>query len=214
MSMTGFALSRGRLVEKHGLPFDLASEFVTIVTSDVPVSALERKRSALVVVKPRGLPACRVMAARTVGGVFASGKLAGVDIVVTSGAVFRRSAEINIFQAGFQHRWTMAVSAGYAAVSAEERKICFRMIEAVKFLPSCGRVAGFAARRRTVRTLRFHALFELTVMRIHVASRAGTILKAIFHGYRRSRGDGFVTIRAQDRQVGAGQRITSILVTS
>ena len=146
LSVTGFALSWCRLVEKHGLPFDLASKFVTIVTSDIPVSTLERKRSALVVVKARGLPACRVMATGTVGGLFAGGELAGVGIGVTSGTVFRRGSEINLFQAGFERRRAMAVGAGYAAVSSEERKFCFRMIKAVKFLPSCGGMASFAAR--------------------------------------------------------------------
>lgn len=57
LSVTGFTFSRRRLVEKHGLSFDSANDFVTFVTSDVPVSTFERKRSALVVVKLRWLPA-------------------------------------------------------------------------------------------------------------------------------------------------------------
>jgi len=89
-----------RLVEEHGLPIHLAGNFVAIVTSDIPVRTLERKRSALVVIKLRGLPARRVMAARAVGGVFTRGKLAGVGIVVTSGAVFRRGAVIHVFLRG------------------------------------------------------------------------------------------------------------------
>lgn len=196
MSVTSFAFSRRRLVKKHGFPFDLASSFVTFVTTDISVSTLERKGSALVVVKVRWLPAGCVVATGTVGGVFASCELAGVWVVVTSGTVFRRGAEINIFQTSFQRGGTMAVGAGYAAVSAEERKFCFRMIKAAEFLPSCGRMASFAACRRSVRAFRFHAFAELSVVRIDVTTGAGTIFKAVFHRRRRSGGDGLVTIRA------------------
>jgi hypothetical protein len=196
LSVAGFALSWCRLVEKDGLPLDLAGNFVAVVTGDISVSTLERKRSALVVVKLRWLPACRIMATGTVGGLFASCELTGVGIGVTSVTVFRRDAEINIFQAGFERLRAMAVGASYAAVSSEERKFCFRMIKAVKFLPPSGRMASFAARKRTVRTLRFHLFAKLPFVRILVTCCAGAVFELVFHGRRRSRGDGFVTIRA------------------
>ena len=203
--MTSFAFSRRRLVEEHGLPIHLAGDFVTIVTSDIPVSTLERKRSALVVVKLRGLPACRIMATRTVGGVFTSGKLAGVGIVVTSRAVFRRGTIIDIFQTGLQGRRTMAVGAGYAAVSAEKGKFRFRMVKAVEFFPVCRRVAGFASCHRAVRALRLHLLPELPSVRILVTCRAGTVVEKVFHGCCRTNGNWLVAIHAEDRSVPAGK---------
>ena len=210
--MTGFALSRCRLVKKHGLPLDLVGNFVAVITGDIPVSTLERKWSALVVVKLRWLPACRVMATGTVGGLFAGGELAGVGIGVTSGTVFRRGAKINIFQAGFERRRSMAVTAGYAAVSAEERKFCFRMIKAVEFLPSCGRMASFAACRRSFRTLRLHLFAKLPFVRILVTCRAGAVFELVFHGRRRTERNRLVAIQAENGSVPAGKGKARLIV--
>ena len=152
------------------------------------------------------------MATGTVGGVFAGSELSSVGIVMASRAIFQSGAKINIFQAGLQCRGTMAIGTSYAAVSAKEREFRFRMIKPVKFVPSCGRMAGFASRHRSVWTLCFHAFTELPVMWIRVTSGAGTILKPVFHRRGRARGDRFVAICAQHRQMSTGQRKTGVLV--
>lgn len=196
LPVTRLAFPRRRLVEKHCLPIHFARNFVTFVTTDVPVSSLQRKWSAFVVIKLRWLPARRVMTTGAIGSVFASSELSGVGIGVTSGTVFRRGPEIDILQACLQCRGTVAIGAGYAAMRAKESEFCFRMIKPAKFVPSYGRMASFASRHRSVRTLRFHAFAELPVMRIHVTTGTGTILKPVFHRRWRLRGDRFVAICA------------------
>ena len=132
----------------------------------------------------RWFPALGVVAAGTIGCIFASGKLPSVGIVVASGALCGSGMEIDTLQAGFKRRWTMAVPAGDASVSPEQRKRRFRMVKPVELLPRFSCVAGFAARRSAVRTFRLHPLAELTFVRIDVAAGAGSIFKLVFHGDR------------------------------
>src|ERR1700676_164633 len=131
------------------------------------------------------LPARRVVAPRTIGRVFACGKLSPMRVKVAAGAWFRSGAEIDIFQIGLERRGAMAVRAGYAAVRAQQSKRSLRMVEAVHLFPHGRGVAGFAARNCAVRTLGLHALAELPLVRVQVTSGAGTICKLVFHGRRR-----------------------------
>ena len=86
------------------------------------------------------------------------------------------------------------------------------MIEPREFLPRPSRMARFAARRGSVRTLDFHPFSELFFMRVHVAAGTGPIFKSVLHWRRRPRSYRLVTIRAENRHMRAGQGKPGVFV--
>lgn len=99
----------------------------------------------------------------------------------------------------------MAVRTGYTTVRPQQRKLRFRMVKPVEFLPVCGGVAGFASGHRAVRALRLHPLAELSFVRILVTRGAGAVLESVFHGCCRSRGNRLVAIHAEHSSVPASK---------
>jgi len=93
------------------------------------MSAIERKWGAPVVVEFSWFPTRRVVAAGTVGCLFARGKLAGVRVAMALAALFWSSAEVDAFQIDLKRWGTMAVAAGYSPVRTQERKFRFRMVK-------------------------------------------------------------------------------------
>lgn len=121
------------------------------------------------------------MATGAVRHVPAAGKLPSMRIVVASGTLHRRGAEIHVLQRRFQCRRPVAIGTRYRSVRAKQRKLGLRMIEAVQFLPLDRRVARLASRSSAVRAFCCHLLAELTGMWIGVACRAGSIFKTELH---------------------------------
>jgi hypothetical protein len=74
-------------------------------------------------------PARCVVAAGTVRGIFARGKLARVRVAMASSTLFWSSAEVNALQNSLKRWRTMAVAAGYSPVRTQERKCRFRMVK-------------------------------------------------------------------------------------
>jgi hypothetical protein len=74
------------------------------------MGALQRKWSAFVMIEFRRLPPRRVVAAGTIGRVFACRKLSRMRVAVAAGTLFRSGAEIDIFQVGSSAggRWQSA----------------------------------------------------------------------------------------------------------
>ena len=100
----------------------------------------------------------------------------------------------------------MAITAGDGAMSANQGKLCFGMVEAVDVGPGASIVAGFAAERCAIGAFASHAIVELALVRIFVARSA----VAIFEMERKNLvgaacGTLLVAIRARDGDVRAHQ---------
>lgn len=132
-------------------------------------------------IKSCRFPAIDVVATGAILHVPAAGKLPSMQIVVASGTLHRRGAEIHVLQRRFQCRRPVAIGTRYRSVRAKQRKPGLGVIETVQLLPLDRGVACLASRRSTLRALCRHLLAELTGMRIGVACGAGAIFKAEFH---------------------------------
>lgn len=64
-----------------------------------------------------------------VSGVSACRELPRVRVLVASETLFGSRAEIYILQSGLERLRSMAIAAGYAAVRAEQGKLCFRVVK-------------------------------------------------------------------------------------
>jgi len=166
------------------------------------------------VIEQSGLPLRAVMA-RDAARNAALGELFAVDIFVTAFTLGRRGLEIDVRQLGFQIRRSVAIRAGGGAMRSNERKICLGMIESRQLVPRLGRVAGFAARRLTVRSRAAHPLLELSFVRIGVAGRAIKILPMVNRGhFVADLNRFFVTLTAGYSDVTAGEQEAGLLMTS
>ena len=84
----------------------------------------------------------------------------------------------------------------------QERKLCSGVVEPIDVRPGLCRVARFASEGRPIRSFVRHALVELALVRVLVASRARAVLKMERQDLVRApAGSQFVAIAAGDRDV-------------
>ena len=102
------------------------------------------------------------------------GELAAVRIRVAGFAILRRSLELNFVGAG---KRLVAFAARGHAMSPEQGKFRFRVIEASNVDPGFGGVARFAAQRGSIGAFQRHAVLEFALMRIGVAGSASAVRK-------------------------------------
>lgn len=173
----GTVLGR-RLVEENRLLGHHFHQFVTFGAAHVLVRSPKRKIGPLVMVERRRLPLDAVVAvgaARDIG----FRELLAVDVLMAILALRGSSLEIRIDQLGLKVRRLMAIDAGRRLMGSEQREFCLRVVEPRHFFPRFGGVTSLAARRGTIRALLLHALFELALVNIFVATGAVEILPVV-----------------------------------
>ena len=100
----------------------------------------------------------------------------------------------------------MAIAARHGTVSAYQRELCFGMIEAVDVCPGLYVVAGLAAEGRAIGAFAGHAVVELALVRILMASRACAVFKMEGKDFvDAAASPNFMAIGARDRDMGASQ---------
>lgn len=176
--MARCAILRSGLVEEYGLSFDQAGQGMAPLTAHVTVHPLQRELSAGVMVEERRLP-LRAVVAVGAGGHAILCELLAVDIFVALLALGRRGLEIHIDQGGFQIGRLVAVHAGGGAMGPDQWEGSPGMVEVGEFLPGLGGVASLAPGGFAVGAGLPHALIELSLVRVGVASRAGKIVPVI-----------------------------------
>jgi len=137
-------------------------------------------------------------------------ELCAVRIRMAGFAVLRRPLELNIMSARLR---LVTIDTSNHAVTPNQRKFCFRMVEAPDVDPGPRAVARFAPQRSAVSALLRHAILEFALMRIGVAGGARLILEMERKNLVCSSGKaGLVALRASHGHVGAGQREVCLLV--
>lgn len=209
--MAGRAFLRSWFVEQNRFAFDLAHQFVAVGALHVGMHALQREGGAPVVVEERGFPLGAVVtfgAGRNVS----PRELLAMRIVVALLALFGSGFEVDVHHRGFEIRRLVAIDACGGAMRAQQGEIRPRVIELGQLLPRfCGMTCLAAAwASRGLRLL--HALIELAVVRIGVATGA-TQIGPVIDGRRRLQFGGlFVTIRTGHCNVLASQNEARLFV--
>jgi len=99
------------------------------------------------------------------------------------------------------------------AVSTDQSKFRFRMVEAANVDPGACAVARFAAQRRAICAFLRHALLEFSLVNIFVAGGAGAVGKMERQNLVRSSAQArFVAIRASHGHVRPGEHEAGVLV--
>jgi hypothetical protein len=97
-----------------------------------------------------------------------------MDVNVTSLASFGRALKLRVSGTG----WSFVTgTAGSGAMRSNQWKFCFRMIELFDIGPGLHAMTSLAAELRTAGTALLHALVELAMMRIGMASRATPVFE-------------------------------------
>ena len=181
--MAGGAILWRRLVEEHGLSGHHFRQLMALGAAHILMSAAQGERSSLLVVEERGLPPHAVVALGTARNVSHS-ELLAVNVFMAVLALCRCGLEVHIDQLGFKIRRLVAVHAWRRTVRSEQREFRLGVVEARKLLPRLCGVTGFAPRHRTIGARLLHALFELTFMRIAVATGAVEVAPVIHRRLR------------------------------
>jgi len=178
---------------------------VAIGAFHVRVHALQRKGGAPVVIEERGFPLGAVVALGARRHVSPC-ELLAVRIFVALLALFGRSFKVDVHHRGFEVRRLVAIDARGGAMRAQQRKSSFRVIELGQLLPRFCGMASLATAGASRRLGLLHALIELSIVRIGVATGATQIRPVIDRGRRLQLGGLSVTISARHRDVLAGQK--------
>lgn len=120
-------------------------------------------------------------------------------------ALFGRGLEIHVHHRGFEIRRLVAIDAGGGAVRTQQRESRRRVIELSQFLPRLRGMAGLASAWPTRCLCLLHALIELPLVGISVATGATQIRPVIDRRGRLQIGGRFVAISTRHRDVLAGQ---------
>ena len=197
-------------VEQDGLTLDLALQGVAHRATHICVSACQRELSAFVVVERGGRPTLIHVTIPALRDSVFRGKLAAVRICVAPFAILRRSLELNLLAA---RERLVAFVACNGAMSSDQGKFGFRVVEAADVDPGPGAVARFAAQRGPIGALLGHALLEFALVGIGVAGGACAVFEMERQNLVRSSAQArFVTLRAGDGHVRPGQHKAGVLV--
>jgi hypothetical protein len=207
--MTIGTLGRRKLVKNDGFVADRSRLGVASVAQNVCVASRQRKRSALIVVESRWHPANGVVAI-CAARLAVLDELPSVNIRVTVLAIFRRAFERYFANAGGR---LVARAAGNRAVSANQRKIRFRVIEASCIDPRLNAMASLTTHGRAIGSAQRHLSIELAMMRIGVAGYATSILEIEWQRFIETRAHYFfVTLDARHDGMSAFERKARFLV--
>jgi len=197
-------------VKQDRLALNLALQSVAHRAAHIGVRPCQRELCAVIVVKRGRSPPQAYMAIPTFCNSVLSNKLAAVRIGMASFAIRRRSLELNLVGTG---RHLVALIAQDRAMSPDERKFRFRMIEASNVDPGSGAVTRFAPERRPIGALLHHPRLEFSLMGIHVTGGARAVLEMERqYPVRSSAKSHLVALRAGDGQVRPGQYETGVVV--
>lgn len=164
---------------------------------------LQGKLRALIVIECRRRPSLDHVTVPAFGDSVLGDELAVMSIGMAGLAILRCSLELNVVCA--LHRF-VTIAAAHSAVGAHKSKLRLGMIEVSDVDPRSRGVAGLATQDSAIRALERHALLELTVVGIHVASRARAVFKVERKNLVGPAGEtSFVTIRAGDGRMGSGE---------
>lgn len=161
-------------VKKDQLVLNLVLQGVAHWAAHICVRPGQRELSAFIVVKRGRSPPLIHVAIPALRDPVLGSELAAVRIVMASFAIRRRSFELN-FVGTSEHLVTFVTRD--RAMSSDQRKFRFRMVEVADVDPGAGAVAGFAALRGSIGPLRRHLHLEFPRMGIHMAGRAGAVLE-------------------------------------
>ena len=131
-------------------------------------------------IKKRRLPSHAVVTLGTMRDV-SLGELLAVNVFVAIFALGGRAFEIHVQKPGFEIRRLMTADTCRGAVRSQQRKTCLGMVETGQFFPRFRGVTGFATGGGSIRSRLLHAFFELSFVRVIVATGAGQILPVIEH---------------------------------
>ena len=203
-AVAGGAILRSRFVEQHGFAFDLPHEFVAIGAFHIRVYALKRKSCASIVIEQRRFPLGAVVAVGT-GRYVCLCELLAVRIFVALLAVFRRGLKVDVHHRSFKIWRLVAIDAGCGTMCTQQRESRLRVIELGQLLPRFCGMARLASAWTACSLCLLHALIELPIVRIGVATGATQIRPVIDRGGGPQIGGLFVTIGARHRNVLAGE---------
>lgn len=154
-----------------------------------------------IVIESGRRPTLHGVAVRAMSLAILGHKLVGVRVRVTRFTLLWR-ALISRFgrPCGF-----MALCARHRAVSAQQRELCFGMVEAVDIGPASDRVASLATEHGAVHSSACHISLELAFVWIGVARRAIAVFETEWQNSIRSSGhSGFVAARARNSGMRSG----------
>ena len=169
--MTSGAILRRGLVEQHALALHDFYFFVASLAAHVLVRSSQRERSATFVIEKRWLP-LRGIVAIGAGGDPTLGKLFAMRILVALLALSRSRFKIHIHQPRLKVRRFVAIHTSRRAVCPQQRERRLGMVKAGEFAPRFGGVTGLATHRLSAKPFLQHAVFELILVGIVVATRA------------------------------------------
>jgi len=211
--MAGRAVLWRGFVEENRFIGDGFVQFVTIGTLDVLVCATQGERGPLFVIEQRGLPFRAVVAVGAGGSVTFGDELLSVNVLVAVLALHGGGFEIHIDQLGFEVWRFVAVDARRGPMCSEQGELGLGMIEGGEFLPRLGAMADLATGGSFVGAELRHALVELSLMGIIVATGAVEGLPVIDNRRFGLELSGFlVAFGARHRDVAASQRKSSLLM--
>ena len=181
--MAGDAILRRRLIEQNGLSRHHFGQLVALGAAHILMRPTQRECSSLLMVEKRRLPLHAVVALGTARNVGYS-ELFPVDVFMTVLALCRRGLEVHVHQLGLKIWRFMAVHTRRRAVCSQQHELRLGVVEARKFLPRLCGVTGFASRHRPISPRLLHAIFELTFMRIGVATGAVEVAPVVHRRLR------------------------------
>ncbi len=138
-------------------------------------------------------------------------ELAGVYVLMATGARLGSRAEHHVPDSGLRSCIPVAFNARDALVRARQREGCLRMVESGRFFPRSLRVAAGAAEIRGDISRQRACSAELLPVRILMTNRAREIVESEPSVYLRGR-LALVTLHAGDRPVSPGQSKASFCV--
>ena len=154
---------------------------MTAGAGHIAVLTLERERGSLVVIEDGGLPLIGIVAVPALSHLVSEelGELTGVHVFVALLALLRRLFEIHIGQLGFQVGRLVAIDAGHRSMRALQGERSRAVVKPIQLMPGLGRMARLAPHRLAVLARLCHALIELPLVHILVATGAGQVFEVV-----------------------------------
>ena len=196
-----------RFEEDNHTPVYFLPAVVTILAGDALMRALQRKTRSLMI-EFAGLPFRVVVTGRAALTFGHTGELAGMHILVATGAGERRALKDELADAEGKGVRAVTLLAGCGAVRSGEREAGLIVIEACRLAPRANVVAGIAGCGHAGR-LHLRAFAHFGLVGILVATGAAQVSELIGRGVMLL---GLVAIAAGNRNVRAFQGKARLIV--
>jgi hypothetical protein len=177
--MTNIAGGGRRFVKEHQIAFHRFFENVACRAGNILMSALERKRR-LFVIEQRRPPFIAVVASSAIAGL--GPELIRMRVLVALSARNRGMREIDVRHRQLHIGWLVAFGASNGAMRTQQREIRFGVIEFRRIFPYFGGMAKQASDRLAALSRSGHALRELALVHVLMATRATQLNKVIDRG--------------------------------